>query len=103
MLIYVTDTQGVRHELQAESGWRVMEIIRDWQVGIKAECGGCCLCATCHVYVDDSWIERTGSAGDNESAMLDIVTAPRKATSRLSCQITASAALDGLVVHVPAQ
>lgn len=71
--------------------------------GIDGECGGCLSCATCHVYVDDAWIDRTGSAGDNESAMLDIVTAPRKATSRLSCQITASAALDGLVVHVPAQ
>lgn len=71
--------------------------------GIDGECGGCLSCATCHVYVDEAWAGRTGIADENESAMLDIVSAPRQANSRLSCQITASAALDGLVVQVPAQ
>jgi 2Fe-2S ferredoxin len=51
MKIYVTDFDGVEHELEGLEGWRVMEIIRDYGLPIKAECGGACLCGTCHVYV----------------------------------------------------
>ena len=69
--------------------------------GIIGECGGCLSCATCHVYVDDAWTERTGEVGATEDAMLDATDAPRKDTSRLSCQIIASPALEGLVLHVP--
>jgi 2Fe-2S ferredoxin len=57
MKIYVTDFDGVEHECEAIEGWRVMEIIRDYGLPIKAECGGACLCGTCHVYVAPEWIE----------------------------------------------
>ena len=68
---------------------------------IVGECGGCLSCATCHVYVDPEWIGRVGAAAGNESDMLDVVEAERRPESRLSCQIKPSAALDGLVLHVP--
>ena len=48
--------KGTRHTLEALEGWRVMEVIRDWGLDIKAECGGACACATCHVYVAPEWV-----------------------------------------------
>lgn len=69
--------------------------------GVVGECGGCLSCATCHVYVDEAWTDRVGQPDDNEGAMLEITEAPKLERSRLSCQIIASAALDGLVLHVP--
>ena len=71
--------------------------------GIDGDCGGCLSCATCHVVVDDAWAARVGPAGADESAMLDATPAPRQPHSRLSCQIAAGPALDGLVLHVPAE
>lgn len=68
---------------------------------VIGECGGCLSCATCHVYVDDAWVAKTGKPGDMENDMLEITTAERRGNSRLSCQIIASADLDGLVLHVP--
>jgi 2Fe-2S ferredoxin len=97
MKIIVTDQAGTRHELEALEGWRVMEIIRDYGLPIKAECGGCCACATCHVYVDPDWIARLYPMRDEEQDALD--TAPDvRENSRLSCQIIMSAELDGLAV-----
>ncbi|MDX2680374.1 2Fe-2S iron-sulfur cluster-binding protein [Streptomyces sp. NY05-11A] len=69
--------------------------------GIVAECGGNASCATCHVYVDDQHTELVGPPNDVEDEMLDFTAAERRPTSRLSCQIQLSDALDGLVVHVP--
>jgi 2Fe-2S ferredoxin len=68
---------------------------------IAGECGGCLSCATCHVYVDEAWLSACPPMGEVENAMLDIVSAPRKSGSRLSCQLIASNALDGIVLHVP--
>jgi 2Fe-2S ferredoxin len=69
--------------------------------GVAGECGGCLSCATCHVYVDEAWLDACPSMDEVENAMLDIVTSPRQSGSRLSCQLVASAALDGIVLHVP--
>lgn len=69
---------------------------------VIGECGGSLSCATCHVYVDDGWAAKTGTAEGFEDAMLDVAEAERKGTSRLSCQIKMSTALDGIVLHVPA-
>lgn len=69
--------------------------------GIIAECGGSLMCATCHVYVDDAFAAKVPVASDDEDEMLDVASAERRATSRLSCQIRSSVELDGLVVHVP--
>lgn len=97
MKILVTDQSGTRHELEGLESWRVMEVIRDWGLDIKAECGGACSCATCHVYVDESWLKRLLPASPEEEDLL--YTAPgRQANSRLSCQILLSDALDGLEV-----
>ena len=68
--------------------------------GILAECGGCCSCATCHCYIEESWQDKVDPASDMETDLLDCVTDP-KDTSRLSCQIKVTDALDGLIVHLP--
>lgn len=95
MKIIVTDQEGIVHELEGLEGWRVMEVIRDWGLNIKAECGGACSCATCHVYVDPAWADAVGEASDEEEDMLDSV-GDVKPNSRLSCQILCSDELDGL-------
>ena len=95
MKLIVVDHEGNEHELEALEGWRAMEVIRDWGLDIKAECGGACSCATCHVYVDENWIEMLDAASEEEENMLD--SAPDvEANSRLSCQILMTEALDGL-------
>ncbi len=68
---------------------------------VIGECGGSLSCATCHVYVDEAWAGKVGQPDRFEDGMLDVAEAERKATSRLSCQIKAGPALDGLVLHVP--
>ena len=95
--IHVTDREGVEHTLEATPGWSVMEIIREAGLPIEAACGGCCACATCHVYVDDEWRDRLEAASDEEDRMLDEAYMVQE-NSRLSCQIPFSAELDGLRV-----
>jgi len=95
--IIVTDYDGKTHELEGLEGWRVMEVIRDWGLDMKAECGGACACATCEVYVDEEWVEKLNPASDEEEDMLDQVP-DAKGNSRLSCQILMSEELDGLKV-----
>jgi len=68
--------------------------------GIAADCGGACACATCHVYVDDAFAAKLPPASDMELGLLDAV-GDRRPTSRLSCQINVTAALDGLIVRMP--
>jgi 2Fe-2S ferredoxin len=69
--------------------------------GIVAECGGSAMCATCHVYVDDAWLERLPAPLSNELEMLECTAAERRPGSRLSCQIRIDADLDGLILHLP--
>lgn len=69
--------------------------------GIIGECGGGAVCATCHVYVDDNWLDRVGAVGADEDELLEGVATDRLPTSRLSCQIKITDALDGLVLRVP--
>lgn len=99
MKIFVTDQGGTRHELDAIEGWRVMEIIRDHGLPIKAECGGACACATCHVYVAEEWIDRLIGPRDEEQDMLDEAFDVNE-SSRLSCQIIMSEELDGLELRL---
>jgi ferredoxin, 2Fe-2S len=97
MKLKVIDSAGSHHELDALPGWRVMEIIRDWDLPIKAECGGACSCATCHVYVDDEWLTRLPEKDDEEVDQLAYLP-DRRPNSRLSCQVLMSDDLDGLKV-----
>lgn len=97
MKIYVTDQDGTEHELEGLEGWRTMEVIRDWGLNIKAECGGACSCATCHVYVEQGWYDKLPAPSDDEEDLL--YTAPDvQPNSRLSCQILLNDDLDGLKV-----
>jgi ferredoxin, 2Fe-2S len=69
--------------------------------GIVAECGGSCMCATCHVYVREDQLAMTPPMQPDEDAMLDGTASPRRPNSRLSCQLSVSPEMDGLVVHLP--
>ena len=99
MKIIVTDQAGETHELEGLDGWRAMEVIRDWGLNIKAECGGACSCATCHVYVDDEHFDKLVPPSDDEEDLL-YSTLDKKPNSRLSCQILLSDELDGLKVTI---
>ena len=95
------DAGGQSRTVEAEEGSTVMEAaIRNDVPGIEAECGGACACATCHVYVEDSWVEKLPKAESMEEDMLDFAFDVRP-SSRLSCQIKVAPALDGLVVTTP--
>ena len=95
------DAQGTARTIESESGATVMEAaIRNGVPGIEAECGGACACATCHVYVDEAWLGKTGPAEPREEDMLDFAFDVRP-NSRLSCQIRVRDELDGLVVRTP--
>ena len=74
-----------------------MEVIRDWGLNIKAECGGACSCATCHVYVDEPWFSQLPPPSDDEEDLL-YSTLDKKPNSRLSCQILLNDELDGMKV-----
>ena len=92
---------GTPHEVDVATGLSVMEgAINNSVPGIEAECGGCCSCATCHVYVDPNFKEVTGQADPLERDMLESVMDLRE-NSRLSCQITVTEEMDGLVVELP--
>lgn len=92
---------GKENVVDATEGLSLMSAAIDNGVpGIDADCGGECSCATCHVMVADGWYAKTGGPNTNEEAMLDL-NPERTPTSRLSCQIKVTQALDGLVVNVP--
>lgn len=97
MKIFLTDLEGATHAIDAIEGWRVMEIIRDHGFPMKAECGGACACATCHVYVDAEWQDKVSPKNSEEDYMLDEAY-DRRENSRLSCQLIMSAELNGLKV-----
>ena len=93
---------GRRQPVSVGAGESAMQAATRHDVsGILAECGGNAMCATCHVYVDDAWLARLPAMGDDEDALLDGTAAERRANSRLSCQITPSADLDGLILRLP--
>ena len=95
------DADGTKRVIEVKPGMSVMEgAVRQDVPGIDADCGGACACATCHVYVDEAWVSRTGTRGEMESSMLEMANEV-KPNSRLSCQIKVVEELDGLVVYTP--
>lgn len=93
---------GTAHVVDVKNGMTVMEGARDNGVpGIDADCGGACACSTCHVYIVPEWIDRLPAREAMEEDMLDFAYEPDPVKSRLSCQLTVSDALDGLVLHMP--
>lgn len=95
------ESNGAEHVVEAEVGATLMETaVRNMVPGIDADCGGACACATCHVYIEPEWTEKTGERNEMEADMLDFAFDVRE-NSRLSCQVKVTDDLDGLVVRVP--
>lgn len=94
---------GTQHVVDVANGENVMRgALYNDITGILGECGGGLACATCHCYVDAAWADEAGTpTSQEERDMLESAAAPRQPTSRLSCQIEMSEALDGLIVHLP--
>ncbi len=93
---------GSSETLEVAEGMSLMQAAADAGVpGIPGQCGGNAMCATCHVFVDESWLQHLPPADANEDGLLEGTATPRGPGSRLSCQIVMSAALDGIVVGVP--
>jgi 2Fe-2S ferredoxin len=96
------DQNGGRRSVSALSGTSVMQVAVNNNVqGIIGECGGAMMCATCHVYVPDVWHAALPPVSEGEDATLSSTISERRPNSRLSCQISLTDALDGLVVHLP--
>jgi 2Fe-2S ferredoxin len=91
---------GSEVSVEADTGLSIMEVGRDNGIGIEGTCGGSLSCATCHIIVDDAWVEATGSPSADEEDMLDLAFGLEK-TSRLGCQIKLDDELDGLKVRLP--
>ena len=103
MVTYVLPS-GVSRQLEVPAGMSVMQAALNHRIdGILGECGGSCMCATCHVYVDAAFLSRIPAAVNNEKSMLSIAAEGPQPNSRLSCQIKMTEALDGIVVRLPAR
>lgn len=97
------EASGQSTTLDLADGWSLMQgATTNGVEGILGECGGSCACATCHCYVEESRLGDLPKPSEGELAMLENVAAERRPNSRLACQIKATAALDGLVIHLPA-
>jgi len=92
---------GQAHVVDVTAGSSVMQgAVLNGVPGIDADCGGACVCSTCHVVVDRSWLQKLPAIDDDEDATLELVD-DREDNSRLSCQLTVDEHLDGLIVHLP--
>lgn len=95
---------GAERTFEAHDGESAMHVaVSNLVPGIIGECGGELSCATCHVYVDATWIDKLDPMSSDEEGMLEAAAAEPTENSRLSCQIKFSAKLDGLVVHIPSE
>ena len=99
--INFTDSSGNKRTVEIENGLSVMEgAVQNNINEIDADCGGSMACATCHVYVNEEWLNKIPKAEDAENDMIDVAFEPKK-NSRLSCQLIVSDELDGLCVTTP--
>ena len=101
-IIYKNQGNQEVREIEVPDGWTVMEgAIQNNIDGILAECGGGCACATCHVYVDEGFLEKISPISDVEADMLECVASERKNNSRLACQVKVTASLERMVIEIP--
>ena len=97
------ENSGNLHTIEVANGLSVMEgAVQNDIPGIDADCGGGMACATCHVYINEEWFDKLPKKEDGEEDMLDMAFEPKQ-NSRLSCQLTVSDNLDGLVVNIPSK
>lgn len=100
--IFVTQQDGQSLTIEAPSGRRLMEALRDGGTTVEGTCGGACSCGSCHVYVDDAWLARLIAPADDEREMIEAIgdVIEVRPSSRLACQIEMSDALDGLSLTI---
>jgi 2Fe-2S ferredoxin len=96
----VVDRDGKEHEIEARTGLKIMEVLRELDYGVAAICGGLCSCATCHIYVDPAWTARLPKPQSDELELLRELGDYKEAVSRLSCQVDFTEALSGIKVAI---
>jgi 2Fe-2S ferredoxin len=96
----VVDRDGKAHDIEAKTGLKIMEVLRELDYGVAAICGGLCSCATCHIYVDPAWTARLPAKQTDEQELLTELSDYRADTSRLSCQVDFTEALSGIRVTI---
>jgi len=99
-VINATNRDGKTHVLEAKVGHTIMEILRDAGLDVEAICGGCCSCATCHVFIDDAWAAKMPARTEDELELVEQTQSFKPANSRLSCQIKFTEAMDGIKVTI---
>jgi 2Fe-2S ferredoxin len=97
----VIDQNGVEHIIEGRTDCKVMETLREFAFGVPAICGGLCSCATCHVYIDSSWMARLPAKSPSEQDMLTDLSHYHPPASRLSCQLVFTPTLHGLKLTIP--
>jgi|SRR5580704_18431978 2Fe-2S ferredoxin len=101
-IVTYVSSNGVSREIDVPSGMSVMQAAVNHKIeGILGECGGNCMCATCHVYVDAAFLNRIPTVKENEKFMLSIAAEGPENNSRLSCQIKMTEELDGILIRLP--
>jgi 2Fe-2S ferredoxin len=98
-LLRVVDRDGVEHEVDAKTGLKIMETLREFDWGVAAICGGMCSCATCHIYVDPEWESRLPPPMSDERELITELS-HHESNSRLSCQVEFTPGLEGLRVTI---
>ncbi len=100
-IINYIEANGTEHSVNVAEGISLMQGALDNMIdGIVAECGGCCVCCTCHCMIDPDWAEAAGTAAADEAELLEMVDT-RTDASRLSCQVKVTSAMEGMVVRLP--
>ena len=97
--ISVKDLDGQVHEIQAREGDSLMEVLREYEWGVPAMCGGLCSCGTCHVYLDTEWLDRFQQPDPDEQDLLGVFDSAEN-NSRLSCQLFLQAGHNGLKLAI---
>ena len=98
--LHVTNRAGDLHQIEAKTGTTLLEILRDNDMDVEAICGGCCSCATCHIFIDDSWADKIPARSEDEQELVEETETYKASNSRLSCQVTMTDELDGLILTV---
>lgn len=98
--VHVTNRAGEKHVLEGKSGVTLMEILRDNDMDVEAICGGCCSCATCHIFIDGDWAAKLPALSEDEQELVEETETYQEGSSRLSCQVTLTDDLDGISIVV---
>ncbi len=102
--VIFVEADGTRHEVEGKNGVSLMEIAISNNIdGIEAECGGSCMCATCHCFIEEDFSAAVPAMESDEDEMLGFTAVDRKSSSRLSCQIKMSDDLAGIEVNLPSE